>query len=108
MIIMFKIETEVLTELCKQSGTVIATGGGCVTIEENIPILRQNSKVIWLLRDLAQLPTDGRPLSQSADLQNMYNTRKPLYEKACDLQILNNQPPEQVAEDIIGRISERI
>lgn len=102
-----KLETQVLTELCKKSGAIIATGGGCVTIPENIPILRQNSTIIWLKRDLRLLPTEGRPLSQSTDLQKMYEIRKPLYEKTADIQINNDRSPEELANAIIRAISER-
>ena len=39
-----------------------------MTREENYDLLRQNSCVIWLQRDIAKLPTCGRPLSTGADL----------------------------------------
>lgn len=102
-----KIETQVLSDLCKKSGAVIATGGGCVIIPENIPIIRQNSKVIWLTRDITHLPTDGRPLSQTTDLQRMYEARKPLYEKHSDLRIDNNQQADDVIDAIMDAINER-
>ena len=97
-------ETQVLTKLTKASGTIIATGGGCVTREENAPLLKQNSQVIWLKRDVQSLPTSGRPLSQSHDLQQMYGIRKPLYEKLADLIIENQGSPDQTAEEIIVKL----
>jgi shikimate dehydrogenase len=45
-------ETRILSELGKQSGTVISTGGGCVTREENYPLLHQNGVIVWLRRGL--------------------------------------------------------
>ena len=63
-----RLETQVLSELGKRSGLVIATGGGCVTRERNYPLLHQNSRIIWLQRCPARLPTEGRPLSQRTDL----------------------------------------
>ena len=83
-------ETQVLTELGKQSCLVIATGGGCVTKARNYPLLHQNSSIFWLKRDLDRLPTDGRPLSQSNKLSNMYQTRQPMYEAFADCVIDNN------------------
>ncbi len=77
------LETKVLAEVCKCSGLVIATGGGCVTRPENFPLLRQNSTVIWLKRPVDQLPTNGRPLSQAGSLQAMYEIREPLYDTFC-------------------------
>lgn len=85
-----KIETEVLGELGKRTGIMISTGGGCVTREENYPLLHQNSKIIWLQRDWNVLPKDGRPLSQGNDLSEMYCIRKPLYEAFADVIIDNN------------------
>jgi shikimate dehydrogenase len=83
-------ETKALEELGKRSGLVIATGGGCVTKERNYPLLHQNGTIIWLKRNLDQLPTDGRPLSQANDLTMMYETRKPMYEAFADYAIDNN------------------
>jgi shikimate dehydrogenase len=85
-----KVEAEVLAELGKQSGLVIATGGGCVTRPENYPALHQNGKILWIRRDPEKLPTDGRPLSQANDLTMMYETRKHMYEAFADHVIDNN------------------
>lgn len=85
-----KEETAVLAKLGKQSGLVIATGGGVVTREENYPLLHQNGKIFWLQRDLEQLPTDGRPVSQRDGVQAIYERRKPLYEAFADRVVDNN------------------
>ena len=78
------IETAVLAELCKQSGLVIATGGGVVTRERNFPLMHQNGRVLFL--DIApdELPTDGRPLSQARTPAVLYAERLPLYRRAAD------------------------
>lgn len=83
-------ETAVLAELGKQSGLVIATGGGVVTRKENYPHLHQNGKIFWLRRDLEKLPADGRPLSQKEGVQALYEKRKPLYEAFADVVVDNN------------------
>ena len=84
------IETEVLAELGKQSGLIIATGGGCVTRQRNYPLLHQNGTVFWLTRDLSKLPTDGRPLSQNNKLADMYRVRRPMYEQFADFTVRND------------------
>ena len=94
-------ETKALTQLGKQSGLVIATGGGCVTKGRNYPLLRQNGTIIWLKRDIALLPTDGRPLSQNGKMEEMYRLRRPLYEQFADISIENNEPLEQVLKSIV-------
>ena len=54
------IEHRLLEKFSKESGAVIAAGGGAVTREENYDLLRQNSCVIWLQRDIAKLPAEDR------------------------------------------------
>ena len=83
-------ETQAIAELSKHSGIILATGGGCVTREENYPLLHQNSTILWLQRDISALPTDGRPLSQTGRLEAMYDLRRPLYERFADAIIDNN------------------
>ena len=79
-----RLETEVLAELSRQSGAVIATGGGVVTREENRDLLRQNSTVVWLQRELHSLPLTGRPVSQSRPLNELAAERMPLYRAWSD------------------------
>ena len=58
-------EHQALCQVSKESGKVIACGGGIVTRKENWDPMRQNSTVIYLRRPLSLLPTSGRPLSQA-------------------------------------------
>lgn len=101
------VETAVLAELGKRSGLVIATGGGCITREQNYPLLHQNGTIFCLDRDVASLPTDGRPLSQTGKLEEMYRIRKPLYDRFADHHIDCNTTPEAAANQIL-RILEEI
>ena len=96
-------EIKVLSELGKQSGLVIATGGGCVTFSINHSFLHQNGRIFWLKRDISQLPTDGRPLSQKGNLEEMYRIRKPLYEKFADV-IIENETVERTVQQIMEAI----
>ena len=97
-----KTETEVLESLGKSSGLVIATGGGCITRPENYPLLHQNSKIIWVKRNIDSLPIDGRPLSQSNNLTEMYAKRAPLYAHFCDYTVDNNGSPAETVNQIIN------
>ncbi len=94
-------EAEVLRELGKRSGKVVATGGGCVTREENYPSLHQNGRIFWLRRDLEKLPREGRPLSLSGDLREMARVREPLYRRFADEIIDNNSAPEETVRRIL-------
>lgn len=97
-------ETEVLSDLGKLSGAVISTGGGCVTRQENYPLLHQNGTIICLERDLDKLPKDGRPISQSSDLKELYQRRLPMYRAFADAMVDNNGS----LEDTVRKISEVI
>ena len=96
-----KIETEVLGDLGKQSGLVIATGGGCVTRADNYDLLHQNGTIIWIQRNLHALPTDGRPLSHKDKMEAMYEIRKPLYASFSDYIIENNSELEEALSNLI-------
>ena len=95
-----RMETETLAELGKQSGFVIATGGGCVTQERNYPLLHQNGTILWLTRALEKLPTEGRPLSQAGKLQQMLATRQPMYRRFADAVIENDGTVEETLAQI--------
>ena len=101
------LETQVLEEIGKQSGLVIATGGGCVTKEENYSLLHQNGRIFCLERELSSLPTDGRPLSQKTAIEEMYQIRKPMYDRFADYYVCNNGNPDDTAGKIL-RIWEEI
>lgn len=101
-----KWETTALENLGKQSGLVIATGGGCVTRIRNYPALHQNGNMIWLERDLSLLPTDGRPLSQANRLEEMYVLRRPMYEAFADIRVKNSGSPEETVTEILSKLEE--
>lgn len=96
------METETLASLGKQSGLVIATGGGCVTKERNYPLLHQNGTIFFLQRDPDLLPTNGRPLSQRGKLREMFAIREPLYQRFADHIIDNNGTTEETITQIIS------
>lgn len=75
-----QIETAVLKDVSKESSLIIATGGGVVTRQENLALLRQNSITVLLRRPVEELPCDGRPMSQKHGAAALYEQRKPLYE----------------------------
>lgn len=101
-----RMESDTLSELGKQSGLVIATGGGCVTRERNYPLLHQNGTILWLNRQLHKLPTEGRPLSQPGKLQEMFAQRQSLYRQFADAEISNDGPVEETLTAIRSALGE--
>ena len=103
------IETEILSELCKKSGCVIATGGGAVTREENYDIIQQNGTVVFIDRDIERLSTKGRPLSQGGieKLQQMYEVRYPLYKKFSHFSVKSQKTWQETTALIIEELNKR-
>lgn len=96
-----ELEHEILCEISKQSGLVIATGGGIVTRPENHDPLRQNSTVVFLHRKLDSLSTHNRPLSQTVSVEILYTQRLPLYQAVCDMECNNDTAVEHTVTALI-------
>jgi shikimate dehydrogenase len=79
-------ETAAVKRAGKETGLVIACGGGVPLRTENVRALRQNGKIFWIRRELEKLSVEGRPLS--ADLPALYEKRRPCYEAAADLALV--------------------
>ena len=99
-----KLETEILEELGKLSGKVIATGGGCVTRSENYPLLHQNSRIVWIRRRLDLLPSEGRPISMVRGMEDLFEERKEQYAAFADLIVENDASIKEAAEKICRAI----
>lgn len=84
-----KIESSILSEVCKESGLIVTTGGGVVTRAENKDIIRQNSIVIFIKRELNQLASEGRPLTQAKGVGQIYRERADLYSSWSDISVEN-------------------
>ena len=94
------LEREETAKAGALSGKILLTGGGVVKTPENYPSLHQNSRIYHLLRPIEVLPTDGRPLSQGADLTAMWAEREPLYRRFRDAAIENTGTVEDTADAI--------
>lgn len=88
-------------ELGKQSGYVIACGGGVVTRECNYAPLHQNGTVIFLERDLDKLSSKGRPISRSTSPEELYRRRIDSYHRFADIEVRSTEIPEKTAEEMI-------
>jgi len=95
-----KIESEIILKTAKETGQVIATGGGSVLLPQNRDALMQNGFIIYLDREIEKLATDNRPLSKNIDA--LYKERAPVYNALCSIKINVNDN----LEDNIKRITE--
>lgn len=97
-----EMESQVIRQFGKESGLVIAAGGGAVLRRENVRALRQNAAVVWIQRDIDQLSTEGRPLSTGWEaLLRMERDRTPLYRAAADAAVRNDRAPEAALEQVL-------
>lgn len=96
------IEASVVSNAGKQSGCVIATGGGVVTQRENFNALRQNGVIVFINRSPEFLVSDNRPLSGDINKrQTLYQTRLPLYREICDIGIDGDGSISEAADKLI-------
>ena len=93
-------ETAALRHALSGKPAVIATGGGIVTREENILLMRENALVVWLCRPLEEILTtveqDGRPNlagDKEERMRTLYAQREPLYRRAAHIAFDNRMPP---------------
>ena len=75
-------ESEMIAKLGTQTGLVISTGGGCVTVPKNYAHLRQNGRLYQLTQPIENLSTSGRVLSSGGldRLRELEEIRTPMYE----------------------------
>lgn len=97
-----EVESQTINQLSKNTGCIIATGGGGILKDENVRYLKQNGKLIFLDRPLDKLvATNTRPLSSSAEkLQRLYEARYSRYLAVCDKKIDCDKGMEEVADSI--------
>lgn len=93
-----RLETEVLSEVGRERGLVISTGGGVVEREENLALLSQNGRIYLIERDTEKLATDDRPLS--TNVSALYERRKNKYARFADVKIDNNGEIETAAKAV--------
>ncbi len=84
-----KLESDIVSEISKETGIVIATGGGVVLKEENINALSQNGRIYFLDRPIELLtPTADRPLTSTKEaLLQKHKERYSLYLKSADVKL---------------------
>lgn len=93
-------EAEMIAKLGTETGLVISTGGGCVTVPKNYAHLRQNGRIYQLTQPVEKLSTSGRVLSGGGieRLRELEETRTPMYESFAQCIVEHNRnAPETVA-----------
>ena len=108
-------EGKLLQRLSEATKQVISTGGGVVTVPENIAIMRDSGKVVWLHASpdtiAARMEEDSNTAGQRpplhgnssvVEIEEILAERLPLYDEAMNLQVeTDDLSVEEVSESII-------
>lgn len=97
-------ETAALRRAIEQPPMIVATGGGIITREENIQLMRAHGTVVWLCRPLEDMIStvrqDTRPNlagDKEERMRTLYAAREPLYRRAAHIAFSNHMPPVEAA-----------
>lgn len=100
-------ESEAVRDACNFNKTVIATGGGVITRQENIENLKKNGFIIFLDRPIDEIisdvDTESRPLLKDGTdkLYALLEDRYEMYRNCCDIEIVNDSEIEGLVERIV-------
>jgi len=101
-----ELESQVIRELSRQEGLIIATGGGAILRQANVSALRDNGTLVFLNRPAGEIfdsvAMEGRPLAQSGKeaFEATFRLRLPSYRTAADVMIFNFTSPEATVDEI--------
>lgn len=94
-----RLETQCVAQAGKKSGCVISTGGGVVTRPENRDLLRQNSTIVYIWRQMTKTyreqlglgkeKAQSRPLLIQHSPDELERQRRPLYLAWSDVKVMN-------------------
>ncbi|MBL0122040.1 MAG: shikimate kinase [Betaproteobacteria bacterium] len=110
-------EAQLMGELCRREGILLATGGGAVLREENRRALRQTGVVVYLHASLDHLwqrtrHDSRRPLLQADNpreiLKALLETRDPLYRQTANVVVeTGRQSASKLVHDIAEELARR-
>ena len=108
------IETEMLREVL-QAGedTVLALGGGTVLRDENLQLIKEKARLVWLDTDfaiiIAEIGNADRPVVRGrsiAQIRALYDERRPRYAASADIIFpIQTTDYEQVIADLAATIA---
>ena len=107
------LETEAVRALPFGADTVVSVGGGLVLKAENVRLLKEQGKIVYLkaAKETLQRRLEGdttRPLlageALSARLDELLSARSAIYEEAADAVIfVDEKTPAEIADEIVKK-----
>lgn len=100
-------ETDMIAKVAKESGHIISTGGGCVTVPKNFVHLRQNGRIYQLKTAVENLETEGRVLSTGGveKLREIEAIRTPMYEAFAQVIVDYDRNLDETVATIVEEFS---
>ena len=105
-------ETAALRRACAAPPCVVATGGGIITREENIALMRESGLVIFLCRPLEDMIRDVRQDTRpnlagdkAERMRTLFAAREALYRRAAHVEFCNSHAPDEDAAQLAGLIA---
>ncbi|MBR6050833.1 MAG: type II 3-dehydroquinate dehydratase [Clostridia bacterium] len=97
------IEQRVIADISKQTGIVIAVGGGSVTRRENIDALKANGRLFFIDRSPELISLSNKEPLSSSRLASMalYSQRYSVYRDVADARVDGDESIKDVANSVI-------
>ena len=110
-------EARVIARLLRDEHIVLGTGGGAFINPETRALIKADALSVWIKADLDLLYSrvsrcSNRPLLKTANprqtLKGLIEARYPIYAEADITVVSRDVPQDQVADDIIAALAERL
>lgn len=103
-------ERSILKKILKEDRVVVATGGGMPIFFDNLELMKKNGFVVYLSVSLDVIKerlnrkseSSKRPLSQSANLDEIFRLREHYYNRAHYICVADKLTPLEIVEKIKG------
>ncbi len=105
------LEFEICKKISKMDNVIVSTGGGAMTYERNVKVIKENGVVIFLDASFDVICSrigngETRPLFKNREnAKKLYEERKSKYEKASDYTLSGDISAKETAFQIADLIS---
>ncbi len=104
------VEADVVAEISRLEGLVVALGGGAVVDDGSRALLKQTGRLVILRAAVKTIQSRlgagaGRPLLEGADLEKLLESRQRAYDDGHDAVDTDGLSPEAVARTILALLS---
>lgn len=110
-----EVEHRVICGMAQQRDAVISTGGGALTYERNVEVLKPSGVVILLAADPVTLarrlersyirPPLTQEQSLEAEMCALWTQREPIYRRVCDVVLRVDAQTDDEEADFRGKVS---